>query len=759
MKIYYFDRNTIVRDYTDISVIQSKKEINVVELKASRYEYFVARFMLLSRYDVNGLKIGVTPLKSGEKVLEDTVICLNTQRIIGNSVTDEGLNFRADELTPVYIGINLKNAELKRYTFTVSFGERRIPVIVNVTDDPVFNEGADEINTFMRMKWLNSQAYTDDAVVEGYETVKLNKNEFALTGKSIAFGNDGMITSVTGFFDKSGIICEAGRELLSSPLTLDAGGLKFKYNKQRFTAVENLGAVFAEGKNESLKIEAGAFVKYQGSVDYTVRLTSERDLIIDDVVLSFGLNNARFMSGLGQAGGLLRKIRYTWKDGGIYDSLFLGDIDGGVEIRFKDKFGEVKKYGVPMSKGNNTWFNGGLGCVEVVPDGRGGAVLTASCGRVILPKGKEYVLRFELFFTPFREINLKRHFRTLSMKAKANMKPAELVKKVGEKCRNYIEVPAKNVYYNELNNPYPFSKGLKELISDAHNKQIGIVLEYCANGVAVGNSDFPALFGLKEELFGEGLRITSEIAETKPGRADNYLVENLKYIVDNFGIDGFSMLSPDYGSATAERLKKLLMRKKGVPGLLNADLDIARAPITQYPEILPFTDKLRIHYGEEVTDAVNMLIDVSGLAYGVPADAYAAKYKPCKGLLYGIFGRYGQSKKLDDTIFGLHRVLLEFGIADSVMYGFWDERNPVSSDKNFVYCTSYKNGDKMLVAIYNWSDKKVEFDLGVNPKKGFTCKGKKIIRPSIPGIQTYKHYNFNKMFTLEANKGMVLIIK
>lgn len=75
----------------------------------------------------------------------------------------------------------------------------------------------------------------------------------------------------------------------------------------------------------------------------------------------------------------------------------------------------------------------------------------------------------------------------------------------------------------------------------------------------------------------------------------------------------------------------------------------------------------------------------------------------------------------------------KFGIGDTEMRGYWNEKNPLTFDNENVNVTTYVQGDKAFVAVANWTKELLKVQLSLDEAK----LGLKPSKISLPEVENY----------------------
>jgi hypothetical protein len=581
-----------------------------------------------------------------------------------------------------------------------------------VTDEPVFNDGADEKGSLARLKFLLSGAGLSEEPAEGYDPIDINGDVVSLAGKKIKIGASGLVENVESFYTPENRPSnKPENSLFYKPIRFSAGKEVFKAGKIALETAGKTASVGAEGKSANLKIETSAKVFYEGVFDYTVRITAVRDVILPSVGLSMFFSAAEFFAGFGYPGGKLEGAGSGERGAG--EDIYIGDVNCGALIKLNSGF-ETSAF-------------------EKTEEG---AVLSASAGRTILSAGTSAEYSFEMALTPFKAVDYKKYFNSKTFVRQPEY-GEKFLKELGGIGAPFLALPAGNKENADLNYPFGENPSFKLFLKAAREADKKVLFEYSAGGLS-DKAEEKAAF--------EDLKVFEDIPALT-----NYFLGAAALIFDKFGIDGLTVGEPEFGRSGAERLKKIISEKTG-DGIFELKTDFPG----KYTGILPFADRAVPIAGDVSPE--EFLVRYSGVPFGLTAAPDVSQAFPA--LLFGETGYEGRSSELYVAVNrAIAEIFKKFGLGDSQFCGFWNKQNPIGPDKREIYVSSYIKGEEMLAVVYNSSPKAVVFDLGINPKLGFSSKGKKLFRPGILGMQSARTVNFNKPFKLKGKKGMVIIIR
>lgn len=769
MKIYSIDRKTVIRDRYDLSVLDGLEEGRVFEFNPSRHEYFVVQLAVVAGFDAL-IEVKTGPLKGENKTFEKAVTCFNAEGVDANGKKfSRPVEVGAKRITPLLIGIDFSRADISEYRTEVFVDGERVELIFNLTDKLVFNEGTDDGSNLARLKWLNSTEYMDKKLVPGFNAISADKNSVTFTGKRATFTGDGFINDVESYYSESNALTdEVTSSLFFRPMEFIAEGQKFKYNRIKITDKPDSATIVSDGRSERLHIVVSVNAHYEGVLHYTVTVDALEDTIVEDVRLNAYFSAADYGVGMGMAPGRLKNLDYKWTAvGGDY--IYIGNVNCGARIRLlenRDKY-EYPVYGAPLETAvrppKTTWANYGKGGVTVRKT-QEGAMFSAYTGKMIFAKGSKISFCFDIHLTPLHPIDLK----SSAGNRIYTMEKLGLQDELAKASRNFASAlsvgsPASaNPYVNSVQDDV---EALKKLTLVAHKRDIACGLEYGINTLGSDAQEYYAFKSLDGEIVFDCLGTGEcEFGHIATGsRFDNYYVESLKRLIDVADIDFVSMHNPSLTPTVAERIQKCMTRKRGggftelVLSDRSGDADLHIDTLSTYLDVLPFVSKVAVK-GYDCRDIDSALIAMSGVPYGFTVDT-KTDIGICRGLLFGIIPTIGADDETKEAIADLNGVLANFDIGNATLKGYWDKTNPVRADNASIYCTSYINGKNMLAVLYNDSDQKKVFEIGIENKLGYTTVGKKVRCPSIRNMQKGRPFNLGKAIKLAPKSGLIFIVE
>ncbi len=796
MKIFAPDRSFAVYDYLNSEALKGCPTGNTFQFVASIHEYYVVQLAVLSDYDLKNVAVGTGTLYSaeGDRSVERAVTCLNTEKLLPDGTkTVSDIALHAGVLQPLFFGFDFLKAGLGDYYTTVTIGDEKVRLNFTLTDELVFLSGNFDSDRLSRLGWLNSSKYRDKRPLKRFEEISASKNTIKLTGKELVFGNDGFIEQVRFYFDKSNSLSdEVQTELFSHPMDFVMEGQKFKYNKVRIHPRAQTALVHADGKSRDAKIDVEALVRYEGAVDYTIKITAENNFISTYANLELGFSDAQYAMGLGMKGGKFHNFEYFWEKTTASDSVFVGQINAGAILKLYESESLVPPPGMynknKKKLPDDSWSNYKRGSVKLFEAEGGEKILTAAAGQIVMEAGEEKTFRFRITFTPFRPLDMRFGLGMRPAETDVFVSTAETISKAEDHALQYVALPRHRPGNPYRNYPFDEYENLVKLTLDAHKHKIGLAIEYDSLSISAHAPETGAFASMGDELIyrkkGNGIPanwiagaiITEDVPISGrderdvsyllvPGsRMDNFFVEGVEFLTKQAKVDGIILSNTSMQRDTAERAAKCIERNRGA-GLL--ELGYADkydkengylSPTLAYADIMPFMNRVYVETPFGFSDPDRNLFELSGIAFGLTGDA-PYDNSIFGSMLYAMLPRYGKDFQAAAAMNDIQKILKEFDISSAKLRGFWDPQNPIRVDNSSILCTSFINGDNMMTVLFNTSEKALTFEVGVENKLGFTTVGKRVIAPSVEGLQRRKHVNFGKPMKLKAGTGILITVR
>ena len=621
-----------------------------------------------------------------------------------------------------------------------------------------------------RMAWLDSKAGTaPDRPTAPFTAIRVDqaKRTLSILGRELTLGEDGLPKRYRSFFNGTNTkIGGKGRNILSDGFAFACAkpepppGEEEELDidvpvrgKLAFVSVTPTRVAWrAEAKEgKDLVYAVDGELQFDGFA--TFRITPAR---AGGGKLTFGLpaDVARFAMGLGLEGGdFPERINWKWSASRLQDAEWMGDVNGGLMIRLKGADYSAPLINLyyrwkPLRK-PGPWGDGAV----TIEKGETGATFAATG---VAKAGEPYV--FDLYLTPFRTIDLKRHlddrYAHLSQR----------VENVDFKALAAQGVTVVNFHHNTVWNPYinyPYNEDggplLQQAAKDAHAAGIRLKVYYTTREITQNMPEFKALAALGGEVifrrdrripgwpdtnpwgpdkrlvellggddFLPAWRETINFPKRYPPRPDlavitnpdsprwsNFYLAGLEHLVRDYGVDGTYVDDSALDNAAMLRARRIL-DADGNTGRrvdmhmwnhFNGYVGNASAVVI-YMGLFPFIDRLWCGEGyRQKKSAAYWLVERSGIPFGLLSEQLEdVSYD--KGLVYAMqAGRWAPCAKKPGPRPPEWALAEQNDLATSEMIGWWDPANPVrviGSDD--VKATVYRGKTKSVVAVANFGD-------------------------------------------------------
>lgn len=788
--------------------------------------YMDCKVEINSLPDAHGMVIsGAAPLTSQEWAV--LVFALNEESA-GSAVL------------PVWVGVQIpESAKPGSYAGKVRFRPLSLPssagaseafaetlsFTLNIGGPTVISSGVDEAWRLARLKWLNSNIGMDDkAVTRPFTAVKLDEKArtIDILGRRVTLGSNGIPSQITSFFSPSNTkILATGRDAFASPPRFEclAAGkmLDWQPDAMEFGQATSTGVSWsATNRSGDLDLLVRGRLEFDGFLSLSMDLIDNRGWIpenppisVDEVrfTVPWRSDVAKYGMGLGLTGRPLpAKHEWKWDVSKHQDAIWLGDVNVGAMMRFKDRFFERPLinayYDFRPLKLPDSWGTGGIR-IERTNERTD---LTARSGRLEIKRPGKGLggLSFatDWYLTPFKPLDVKQHFtdRYYHIGQHAGLEDTAKLRADGA---NIIEI-----HHNRLCNPYinyPFNDDslpkLKEFVNKAHGDGMRVNLYYTTRELTQNLPEFFALKSMGGEIIlprkegvawpvtnpngphpwlkehvGEDIvpawrenlkfpdypnKLDLAVITTPDSRWNNFYLEGLNYLIKNAGIDGLYIDDTALDRVSMQRARRILdadgnLGRRVSMHSWNHHNGLAKWSNSSiaFMELYPYYDGLWHGEGFNADSPPEfMLVEMSGIPFGLMSEMLDHP-NPWHGMVFGMRVRWPWSGdprpiwKLEDR----------FGIADSEFIGWWDPACPVKTGHPQVKASVFRKSGSAFVAVASWAKEpvnvKLEIDwkaLGIEPGKG------KLLRPECVGLQAEAEFDPGAEIALEPNKGCFLI--
>ncbi len=799
MKLYYIDRKTQIKHFSDLSILKGLTPLSSLALSVPAQEDFVIQLAALPENETKIVSVNCNGLKT---------VCINTDITdkFGNSYTKE-IELKANRIQPLFIIIPADSDNTGKSTdaqikITTDCGEIHLPINITFTNKYIENRGYNDIFGLSRLSWLNSTRYLNNDVVAPYTMPELNGSTVKILGRDIELGSNGLPAQVSYYFDESILLTDSvQKKLLKKPMEFSACGENITYSNLKIEQDGGTVTVKAEGESENLTLETIGVLRYDGSASYNISVTAKSDFTVENLSLVTNLNPdcAEYMNGLGAVGGTAHNLDFKWTSEKHHDCLYTGSVNAGLRLKWKAEnyrkpLINIYYKNLPLIVPDDTWANHGKGFISFKKN-ENTADIVSGTGEFSMKKGELRHFDFEIHFTPLKPIDYKKHYSVRYSHNNHLKNEFKEVDRAAKNGLNNVVIHHGNMVHPFINYPFIETDKLKNLVNYAKSKNIGVKVYYTTREHSNHMAEVFAYKALGDEIilrkkgkgaswqggtskwltdyFGEKIIPAWQVIYkhgkykndndvsfiVRPNsRLDNYYIEGLDWLVKNMGIKGIYIDDTALDRTTLERAKKVLSQNNGLIDMHMWNHEEDRAGdvscMNLYTELFPFLDSLWIgegyHYKRLSPDY--LLTEVSGIPYGQTSQMLEGGGNPYIGMLYAMNNRYGWGVYDAPRIYALWD---SFGIQDSRMLGYWHSKNPVKADCNEVLATVYLKKDSALVCMFNFSDTAKTVNLNIDEKLlGF--KVGSAVRPYIKRLQWKKPINIQKSIKLKGKNGVII---
>lgn len=803
MDFYLFDRTYKIIHFDDLSQLKNGQKIeNEVDVTFSQNEVFVLQIAALSKSDdiIKGVK-------SKSKKLD--ISCINTDVVdkFGNRKNQE-IKLKKNVIQPLFFTVEVKEKGLEREKAELEIecesGKYIIKINFKINDLRVANHGYNDLWRLSRIKWLNSTLEQNDNLVKPFVSPKLDENTIEILGRKIELGENALPKQVYSFYDEAIEICtDVQKTLFAKKCEFLVGDTKISGNLLDAKAYNNRVEANSKFENDDFVSEITSTIYYDGQVLYSLKIKPKKDFKVQNTALNIYVDKSctSLMHGLGHKASKAENLTFKWDNDKQQDCIFMGGVNCGLRVKFK-----AEKYvrplinifykNLPLKTPSETWDNNSKGsiCVNVFDDF---AKISAQTGKFNFKKGKERHFDFEFHFTPFKPMDYEKMFGVRYFHNNAIKDEYKDIDEAAKHGLNYVNFHQGNMIMPYINYPFYEVDRLKKAVQYADYKNIGIKLYYTEREHSNHMAETFVYKALGDEIvlrkkgvshswqkekpqwlvdnFGEDI-IPGWFVKYNKGkykgehdisfivrpdtRLDNYYIEGLKWLIDNIGIKGIYIDDTSLDRTTLERAKKFLDKVDGLIDMHMWNHEEKRAGdvscLNLYCELLPFLDSIWLGEGffYKKYSPEYMLCEVSGIPYGVPGQMLQDGGDLYEGMLYGMNNRYGWGHK---NAVDMYKVWDEFEIEESKMLGYWNGKNPILTDNENVLTTVYLKKDCALLSVYNFSNKKENFNFNINKELlGFDISKVQKIKF---GSSIKRKYDIFEKHSLSKREGMLLLIK
>lgn len=695
---------------------------------------------------------------------DDEFTCLATEGVdsAGNSFL-RPVRVHGGSPWPLWCMVRLGCAGMRhmRLKLATSMGAYMVCADVRAAGDLDEDAGTTDGSSLSRLSWLNSRRGISDAIPQPFVPIMRTANRLSVLGRDAVIGLDGCPAQIyTHFSGNNARIGAEARPILASPLAfvvrragkrLELEPLELRFTSQTPQAVS--WQAVSVGCDVRMQVEGA--LEFDGTLTLNAWLSSQVDAEYEvefEHCPAPGYDG--LFIGLGVNGGRTpRQHAWKWDPEKRQDAYWIGGVNGGLVVKPRDPDMEQPFVNLYYHHGPRNlpvnWVNAGRGGFDMSA-GR----LRYYSGGIALTRAAR-LFGVELMISPFKPVDQQKQFSTRYYHG-GPYKEDRWVQHAHENGCTHINYHHGNDGYPFINYPMYDDEKFHSLIADAHAVGIGLKPYYTVRELTSRLPEFWALRSLGQEIYpkprykfdgitfqgGTDDFIRENLADevipawkhvfhdgpyagesdpsliTNPmSRLANFHVEGLYYMCRKWGIDGIYIDDVGYDRSIMRRIRRVLDECR--PGSLidlhswNHFEDKMGAGwghnALLYAQLMPYLDSLWLGEGfdYEHTSAEYILVEISGIPFGLMSEMLQDGGNPWRGMLYGMTNRFPYQKQTPRPIWKLRD---EFGFDAVEMIGFWDDALPVDTGNDKVKCTVYKNdaAQRMLICFASFADEPLE---------------------------------------------------
>ena len=483
--------------------------------------------------------------------------------------------------------------------------------------------------------------------------------------------------------------------------------------------------------------------------------------------------------GAGFKGGF-RPHSHSWYWQGPWDSYWMGNDKAGLHVEFRGA-----SYNGPLlndykPEPPTNWANGGRGSISVSEGKEKEAIVIAQTGEMQL-SSEEKDFEFAFLITPVKPINTAKHFseRYYHSNPSGFNKAAE----EGANIANIHHAQQLNPF---INYPFVVRDSLVDFINYQHQFNRKVKIYYTIRELSNYAVEIYALKSLNHEIFpsGRGYGIpwlcehliddykpawytelpneTSDAALVLSGfsRWINYYLEGLRWMFENYKLDGIYMDDVAFDRNVMKRMRKIIQKYRPEALVdLHSNTWYSVGPANQYTDFFPYIDRLwfgeSFKYNQMTPD--EWFVTFSGIPFGQMSEMLQDGGNRFLGMVYGATGRHSYSQFSPAPVWRLWK---SFGIEDAEMIGYWDAKCPIHTSSDDVKATVYAKEDKALISLGNFGNKNIKIKLHIDwDLLGLDPSNSMLYAPEVEDFQKQLTFAVYEFIPINAKGGRLLILK
>ena len=239
----------------------------------------------------------------------------------------------------------------------------------------------------------------------------------------------------------------------------------------------------------------------------------------------------------------------------------------------------------------------------------------------------------------------------------------------------------------------------------------------------------------------------------------NYYLEGLRYMFDNYGIDGIYMDDVSFDRPVMKRMRRIMDAHHPEALIdLHSHRDYSNGPAQQYTGFFPYIDRLWFGEGFSYVKMTpdEWFVTFSGIPFGLTSDMLEQGGNPWLGMVYGATSRHSAGFNPAP----MWKLWREWGIDSSKMIGYWDDKPVVECSHPEVKATAFVKDDGLLIAVGNFSWKKQNVTLKIDWEAlGLKEQEVEIYMPEIEEFQSAQKLTPTSRISIDVKRGVVVLVK
>ncbi|MCF0167026.1 MAG: hypothetical protein HUJ93_00025 [Bacteroidales bacterium] len=758
---------------------------------ALRSEYYVWQLgVWAAKGNLKNVKVSFSDFKKGSaRIPASEFTCFNQE---GTEWDGSHKEIKVDvpngRVQAMWCGVMIpENARPGTYKGTATVtadgcAPQKIAVCINVKDEVIADHGDSDLWRHARLRWLNSTIALDNEPTAEYEAMTLEGNVIGAGGRMVEVGENGLVKSIS-INGKS--VFDAPQQFI---ISTSKGDIAFDDGTLNITKdAAGLVSWSSSCIKDGITFNCKANMEFDGNMHYEISVTSASAIEVKDVRLVSGYSAyaSEYYIGCGTTGGF-RPTDFSWDWNGPYDSYWIGGPLAGLHVEFRGGsyhgplIADYKPAPTPV------WSNEGRGRVSVKGAKNASATVIASTG-VNTISSEPKVFEFNMLITPVKRLDPAKHFaeKYFHGDPRAYDKAAE----DGANISNIHHAGEFNPY---INYPFLIRDSLVKHIDHQHQNGRKVKLYYTIRELTTHCDEVYAFKSLGNEIFADGpgyglpwecehlidgykpawytaleaypqFQPDAALVVTGNSRFINYWLEGLRWMEENYGLDGIYMDDVSFDRTTVKRIRKILERyHSGARIDLHSNTAYSKGPANQYTEFFPYVDRLwfgeSYRYDEMSPD--EWFVTFSGIPFGEMSEMLQGGGNRYLGMVYGATARHSWSSASNvKSPVPVWKFWDKFGIGDARMVGYWDADCPVSTSDPEVKATAYVKDDAVLVSIGNFSSVDKTVLLSVDYKAlGFDPASVSITAPEIFNFQEERSFTSGEAIPVKSKEGWLIVI-